>query len=85
MLTMRQQFGDGAVTAATMLGVLVDGLHALLERGEEPDTLNARLSVQVTQLTRELRRADGEAGQPSPKTYVPPYGPRSEKTNRKKS
>ena len=59
MLVMRQQFGDGAVTAAVILGVLVDGLHALLDNGSDPDTLNAALAAQVTRLARELGRGDG--------------------------
>jgi hypothetical protein len=65
MLVMRQQFGDGAVTAAIILGVLVDGLHSLLDKGEDPDTLNEALGAQVTLLARELGRADGQAEPPS--------------------
>jgi Caspase domain len=61
MLVMRQQFGDGAVTAAVILGVLVEGLHSLLAKGEDPHRLNAALDAEVTRLARELRRQDAPA------------------------
>jgi Caspase domain len=65
MLVTRQQFGDGAVTAAVILGVLVDGLHSLLTKGDDPGTLSAALDAQVTRLARELGREDAPAEPPS--------------------
>ena len=54
MLAMREQYGDGATTAAVILGVLVDGLQTLLESGSEPGRLDAAVSAETARIARQL-------------------------------
>lgn len=54
MLAMREQYGDGATTAAVILGVLVDGLQTLLESGAEPDRLDTAVGGETALLGRQL-------------------------------
>jgi hypothetical protein len=54
MLAMREQYGDGATTAAVILGVLVDGLQTLLESGSEPGRLDAAVSVETARIAHQL-------------------------------
>jgi hypothetical protein len=61
MLAMREQYGDGAATAAVILGTLVDGLYASLESGAEPDQLDAALRAHSAELAAQLAAAAGSA------------------------
>jgi hypothetical protein len=54
MLAMREQYGDGATTAAVILGVLVDGLQTLLETGAEQDRLDTAIGGETALLGRQL-------------------------------
>jgi len=66
MTAMREQYGDGATTAAIILGALVTGLQDLLDSGAEPSRLDAELIACAAQLARELA-AGGPSG-PEPAT-----------------
>ena len=57
MLAMREQYGDGATTAAVMVGVFVDGLQTLLESGTEPGRLDAAIGGETARLGRQLLTA----------------------------
>jgi len=61
MLTMREQYGDGAATAAVILGILVDGLHASLESGAEPGQLDAALGTHAAELAQRLAATGSSA------------------------
>ena len=65
MLAMRAQYGDGATTAAVILGALVDGLWSLLSNGTEPSDLDRGIIAGTTWLTAQLAPAPGMAGSPS--------------------
>ena len=54
MLAMREQYGDGATTAAVILGVLVDGLQTLLESGAEPGSLDAEVGAETARVAHRL-------------------------------
>jgi hypothetical protein len=73
MLAMREQYGDGAATAAVILGVLVDGLHAALESGAQPAHLDTALGTQATRLAHRLAAGDWPATAP-PEVQYPPTG-----------
>ena len=69
MLAMREQYGDGATTAAVILGVLVDGLQTLLESGSEPARLDAAVSAETARIANQLRATASSASRapgPSP-------------------
>lgn len=51
MLAMRAQYGDGATTAAVILGVLADGLYPLLVAGYSPRRLDAEVSACAARLS----------------------------------
>lgn len=62
MIAMREHYGDGATTAAIILGTLVDGLQSMLESGSGPSQLSAEISAGTRQLTRRLLAGSGADG-----------------------
>jgi hypothetical protein len=71
MLAMREQYGDGAATAAVILGMLVDGLHAAIESGAQSWQLDIALGTQTTQLAHRLA-AGGRSATALPDVSYPP-------------
>lgn len=67
MLAMRAQYGDGAITAAVILGTLVDGLWSLLAAGASPGELDKEVTASAAELATRLV--------PLPGTTVPPADP----------
>src|SRR5208282_69782 len=70
-IAMREQYGDGATTAAAILGTLVDGLQALLDSGSEPGQLDAEVGACTAWLARGLSSGSG----PRPVTGNEPPAP----------
>jgi len=61
MLAMRAQHGDGATTAAVILGVLADCLHALLVAGYSPRQLDAEVSACAARLSNWMELSGARA------------------------
>ena len=61
MLAMRAQYGDGATTAAVILGVLADGLHSLLVAGYSPQRLEAEVSACAASLSTWMELSGASA------------------------
>jgi Caspase domain len=64
MLAMRSQYGDGAITAAVILGTLVDGLWSLIAADAAPDVLDREVAASAAMLVSQLV--------PLPGTAIPP-------------
>lgn len=54
MQVMRTHYGDGAATAAILLGSLLEGLNAAVAAGEDPHTLDVGLEAEAARLLRTL-------------------------------
>jgi hypothetical protein len=65
MIAMREQYGDGATTAAIILGTLVDGLQSMLESGSEPGQLNTEISACTGRLGHRLMAEHATADTPT--------------------
>jgi caspase domain-containing protein len=64
MTAMREQYGDGATTAAIILGALVAGLRDRLDSGADPTRLDEEMSGGAAQLAGELSSSTAPGASP---------------------